>query len=533
MIETSTSASHSGNRPAEAAEPEGAARAGFTALSADDRKRLMEEATRDCSIFITDADDRIIVWSDGAEKLFGFSDVEALGKKPEALLLFRAPPSAEIRSELSTAGAEPATISLAPRCKDGRQLWCACRRKAAVGESGAKVAWHVFTDNTEQKHTEESLRATIEFKERLLANVSHELRTPLSAILLWAQLFEEQSTIDPDQLREGLDVIRKSAIEQRELIEDLIDTVRISQGKLRLERAPADLCHETRCALDIARSAARQKEIELYEQIDPALGVALVDPHRWKQIFWNLLSNAVKFTSHGGRIDFSIQRSGETVAIRVADTGKGISPEFLPSIFERFGQADGSTKRAHSGLGLGLGITRELVRLHGGTISAESAGLGRGAVFTVLLPLPEINPSMTSSAPPPRGSFAGVLSSKKILLVEDSAQTREALAAVLSVAGAQVTAMATASAALYEFRSNPPHLLISDLGLPHMDGNDLIIKVRSMEKMLRREPVPALVLTAYAGDLESRRAIQCGFTHYMTKPVEPVKLIEVLRSLLT
>jgi PAS domain S-box-containing protein len=531
MINTSSGVSdHSTLRPtAESAE---GTHEGLGALSANDRERLIAEATRDSAVLITDANDRILVWSEGAEKLFGFAGHEALGKKPESLLLIRATAAEKTTSPPANAG-EPASINVAPRCKDGRQLWCAWRRKAAVTENGAKAFWHCFSDHTEQKETEDLLRASIEAKERLLANVSHELRTPLSAILLWAQLFEEPSMIEPEQLREGLDVIRRSAIEQRELIEDLIDTVRISQGKLRLDRVAVDLCHETRCALDIARIAAREKEIEFYEQIDPALGVALVDPHRWKQIFWNLLSNAVKFTSHGGRIDFSIQRSGETVAIRVADTGKGISPEFLPSIFERFGQADGSTKRAHSGLGLGLGITRELVRLHGGTISAESAGLGRGAVFTVLLPLPEINPSMTSSAPLPRGSFAGVLSSKKILLVEDSAQTREALAAVLSVAGAQVTAMATASAALYEFRSNPPHLLISDLGLPHMDGNDLIIKVRSMEKMLRREPVPALVLTAYAGDLESRRAIQCGFTHYMTKPVEPVKLIEVLRSLLT
>ena len=491
--------------------------------------RMLATAAGERPVFISDEQDRVTFWSRGAELLLGYSSAEVIGRRLEAVAGEAMFGNAKFAQSLTPTAQKP-QLTTWLRHKNGGRLWCSLSCDAFQSAQGDAVFVNFFTDMTDRKQQEDQLRTSNEHKDRLLANVSHELRTPLSAILLWAQLFEEQTAIDPIQLKEGMEVIRKSACEQRELIEDLIDMIRIGQGKLRLDPVPVDLVSETLTGLGVSRIAAREKGVELEERIAPDLGIARVDPHRWKQIIWNLLSNAVKFTPAGGKIAVSVIRSGELVNIRVSDTGKGITADFLPSIFERFGQADSSTKRAYSGLGLGLGITQELVKLHGGTIIAESRGPGQGAVFTVEVPLPAIDhPPLLQ--PPAKTGIMGQLKSRRILVVEDCVETREALVAVLTEAGASVVATSSASAALYEFRANPPDFLVSDLGLPHMDGSDLISKIRSMEKMLRFSPVPAVVLTAHVGETESRRALQCGFSKHLAKPVEPRHLVQTLCSL--
>jgi PAS domain S-box-containing protein len=501
----------------------------FATLSPEDETRLLAAAASERPAFISDEQDRITFWSRGAEQLLGYSPAEVIGRRLESLAgeaMFG--PAKFADSPKSPAQKPQVTTWL--RHKNGARFWCSLSCDAFQSAPGETVFVTFLTDLTERKLQEDNLRTSNDHKDRLLANVSHELRTPLSAILLWSQLFEEQPVVDPTQLKEGMEVIRKSACEQRELIEDLIDMIGIGQGKLRLEPVLVDLASETLSGLSASRIAAREKGVDLAECIAPDLGIAQVDPHRWKQIIWNLLGNAVKFTPLGGKVTISVIRNGDLITIRVSDTGKGIAADFLPSIFERFGQADNSTKRAHSGLGLGLGITRELVKLHGGTISAESRGLGHGAVFTVELPLPAIVHTPLRQ-PQTKTGIVGQLKSRHILVVEDCAETREALVAVLTEAGASVVATSSASAALYEFRANPPDLLVSDLGLPHMDGSDLIMKIRMMEKMLRCPPVPALVLTAHAGEAELRRALQSGFSKHLAKPVEPLQLVQILCSM--
>lgn len=384
---------------------------------------------------------------------------------------------------------------------------------------------------------EQTARAAAEqanrIKDEFLAVLSHELRSPLNPILGWIKLLRT-GTLDAAKTAYALETIERNAKLQTQLIEDLLDVSRILRGKLSLTMIAVDLSLVIESALETVRLAAEAKAIAITLQIDPTSGSVVGDAARLQQVVWNLLSNAVKFTPNGGRINICLESKGDDVQIQVSDTGKGISPEFLPHIFEYFRQADSTTTRKFGGLGLGLAIVRQLVELHGGTIQADSAGEGQGSCFTVRLP---IHPSAKSQLKPTDYSPPSVDTTKlplqgiHVLLVDDETDTRDLGAFVLAEAGAQVTVAASAQEALEQFSQIHPDVVVSDIGMPEMDGYGLIKKIRAMPDN-QGGNVPAIALTAYAGETNQKQAIAAGFQRHLSKPMETLELVKVIQSIL-
>ena len=385
-------------------------------------------------------------------------------------------------------------------------------------------------------YTEE--REANRLKDEFLAIVSHELRTPLAAMLTWAGLLRG-GKLEPAAAARGVEVIERSAKAQAHLIDDLLDTSRIMTGKMRLDMQPLEVRAVIRCALDSVAPAAEAKSIALAAALDGVPARLLGDSDRLQQVMWNLLSNAIKFTPKGGRVDVRVRVANGDAEISVGDTGAGISPEFLPHVFDRFRQADSTSTRSHGGLGLGLAIVRHLVDLHGGTVHAESAGTGRGATFVVSLPLRELHEepaAATVTLARPRAPAPGVglepaldLRGLRVLLVEDDADGSEAIATVLGVAGAEVRSAGSTAAALEVLATWRPDVLVSDIGLPGEDGYTLLRRVRTLEDGGAR--LPAVALTAYAQAEDRIRALTAGFQAHVTKPVEPRAFLEVLAGL--
>lgn len=388
---------------------------------------------------------------------------------------------------------------------------------------------------------EQKARATAEaanrMKDEFLAVLSHELRSPLNAMLGWLTLLRTKN-FDEAATARALETIERNARAQAQLVEDLLDVSRIIQGKLRLNVRAVDLLPMIEAAIDTVRPAALAKNIQLQPVLDPAAGPVFGDSDRLQQVVWNLLSNAVKFTPKGGRVQIRLERVHSYVEIIVADTGKGINPEFLPYVFERFRQADSSITRSFGGLGLGLSIVRHLVDLHGGSVHVESPGEGQGTTFTVKLP---ISPVSSKTEEPERvhptvgGSFAfdctPRLDGLRILVVDDEVDARELLIQILVECGAQVVAVATADeviAALKEQTSDSPFdILISDIGMPEQDGYALLRRVRLLESN-QGGRIPAVALTAYARAEDRKAALLAGFQSHVAKPVEPGELIAVI-----
>jgi hypothetical protein len=398
-------------------------------------------------------------------------------------------------------------------------------------------------DLSKQKQLENRLRQQAEqleqanrIKDEFLAILSHELRSPLNAILGWTQLLRHRK-LDEGATVRALETIDRNAKLQTQLIEDLLDVSGIMRGKLSLNISLVNLASIIKDTIDTLRLAAQAKSIQIQSLIDPSVSVVSGDPNRLQQIIWNLLSNAVKFTPSEGRIDIVLERHGTQAQIQVSDTGKGISPEFLPFVFDYFRQADSSTTRAHGGLGLGLAIVRHLVELHGGTVSASSPGVGQGATFTVNLPL-QLNPKLKDSEQnlPSIGTAQAfsdglVLQGKQVLIVDDEVDTRDYYVAVLEECGASVTAVASAREALKAIAQQRPDILISDIGMPFEDGYALIRQVRALESE-QGEHLPAVALTAYAREADRQQAIAAGFERHLAKPVEPNELVAVVTYLL-
>jgi signal transduction histidine kinase/ActR/RegA family two-component response regulator len=373
-------------------------------------------------------------------------------------------------------------------------------------------------------------------KDIFLATLGHELRTPLNAILGWASILTGGCT--REDLTEGIEVIRRNALAQAKLIDDVLDVSRIISGKLRLDITQCDLTAAINAALDSVRSAADAKGIALHAALDPSACATSCDAIRIQQVVWNLLSNAIKFTQQGGRVSVTLSRDRSTTRIAVRDNGQGISEEFLPYVFERFRQADGSTRRKFSGLGLGLSIVKHIVELHGGSVRAESAGEGRGSTFTVLLPVravnvPQEDRDVDSASEPGKPDVTPAapvrLDGLRVLVVDDEADARRLIAKVLEDVGATVTVASGAREALESLRTNTPQVLISDIGMPEMDGFDLIRAVRSQGNTPR--DLPAVALTAFAQKEDQRRALLAGFQVHVPKPVDPYDLLTVVASL--
>lgn len=372
-------------------------------------------------------------------------------------------------------------------------------------------------------------------KDEFLATISHELRTPLTAILGWSRILHARQH-DPVSVARAIETIERNAKGLAQIVEDILDVSKIITGKLRLDFGPVDLQHVVTAAIFVVRPAAEAKGVTLAALADGPPCLVSGDPDRLQQIVWNLISNAVKFTPKGGRVEAAIERTSSNVRIRVTDTGQGIRADFLPFLFDRFRQEDSTTTRSHGGLGLGLAIVRHLVELHGGSVKAESEGEGRGSTFSVTLPAPEDldeDPSLRFPAPAEvRASVLPPMALRglRILAVDDEADARELVMMVLEKEGCVVTTVATAAEALASIDESPPDVFLCDIGLPHVDGYALIRRVRSMMKA-RGVRLAAVALTAYAREVERRRALAAGFDAHVPKPVDPAHLLQIVATL--
>jgi PAS domain S-box-containing protein len=377
-------------------------------------------------------------------------------------------------------------------------------------------------------------RAELEtrMKDEFLATLSHELRTPLNAILGWANLLRE--TEDPHEIAEGLEVIERNARAQTQIIEDLLDMSRIISGKVRLDVQRVDLLSVINSAIESVKPTAAAKEIRVTSALDPLAGPISGDPARLQQILWNLLTNALKFTERGGRVHVVLERVNSHLEISIADTGRGIDPDFLPHVFDRFRQADASSTREHRGLGLGLAIVKNLAELHGGSVRAKSPGLNKGSTFSIALPMvtADIDPERRHPRAATGESFDGKLDLHDVcvLAVDDEADARHLIKRILAGCGAQVETAESGAAALRFLRKARPHVLVMDIGMPQEDGYSAMRKIRQLSTE-EGGVVPAIALTAFARSEDRRRAILSGFQMHLAKPVEPAELIAMVASL--
>jgi len=389
-----------------------------------------------------------------------------------------------------------------------------------------------------EKIAREHAETANRLKDEFLAVVSHELRTPLNAINGWTYMLLTRTMSSANQVH-ALHSIQRQVRSQNQLINDLLDVARIASGKLRLDLRDVDCSKIIAAALDVVRPAAEAKQIQLIAEVDPGGTTLSADAERLQQVIWNLLSNAIKFTPNGGRIEIRLRPTDSGIEIVVSDTGQGITEDFLPFVFDRFRQADVSTTRAHGGIGLGLAIVRHLVELHGGTVVAESAGKGKGASFTVRLPVSRVKgrglkvPGRKWGEEEPRDTEVEdrqLLKGRRVLIVEDNSEDREVTVAELAHQGATVRASADAAAALIEVDRFQPDVLVSDIGLPGEDGYSLIRKIRA------RPPengglTPAIALTAYAGETSRQRALLAGYQKHVVKPADPIELAQTIFDL--
>lgn len=409
----------------------------------------------------------------------------------------------------------------------------------------------VFREITEQHRNQERVRQASAERERLLQNeraarteaeranrvkddfvamVSHELRTPLNAILGWTEILK-QKAIDSATLEHGVEVIARNTRLQAQLISDLLDISRIVSGKLILETESVDLTPLVRGSVEELERTATAKEVTLVTRFEATPHIA-GDPARLQQILWNLLSNAIKFTPRGGSVTVGLRTSGERVEITVTDTGCGIRPEFLPDIFERFRQDSALTTRREGGLGLGLSITKHLAELHGGSVHAWSAGEGKGTTFTVMLPL-RVASGLEEPAPVPDREDAAQVDSVslcgvRVLVVEDDQDSRDLIRRLLESHRARVDVAATAPEALEVIASGRPDILVSDIGLPDVDGYELIRRIRALADPIAN--IPAVALTAFARAQDRTQALRAGYNAHIAKPVEPAELVVTIGS---
>ena len=370
-------------------------------------------------------------------------------------------------------------------------------------------------------------------KDEFLATLSHELRTPLNAIMGWAHVLGQTSG-DRATVQRAAEVIRQNAAAQAQLIEDILDVSRVVGGRLVLDTRPVQMRIVIEDAIESLMPAATAKAINIERTLTSDIQV-FGDRDRLQQIVWNLVSNALKFTPKGGRIEVELHAEGGDAALRVTDTGIGIPADFLPFVFDRFRQADSSMSRRHSGLGLGMAIVRHLVELHGGTVSAESEGEGKGATFRLRLPTrsdaqPALEP--VDVRPARQDDEVGDLEhlhGVHILIVEDDADSRTVLALLLQKLGALVEAVASARDAVERVTNRRPDVLVSDIGMPDEDGYSLIRRVRQMPAD-RAKKLPAIALTAYARRQDAEAALGAGFDYHLSKPVAPAALIKAIKS---
>jgi signal transduction histidine kinase/ActR/RegA family two-component response regulator len=437
-----------------------------------------------------------------------------------------------MRVPLRVRGRPVGTISLA--CSDVRR----CFRSADL--AFAKELSHRASAALDNARTFHESQDANRAKDEFLATISHELRTPLNAILGWTTMLRRKPDVDA---KKALDTIERNARAQMRLIEDVLDVSRAVTGKLKIEPAEVDLGDVLRASVKVLTPMAEAKAIALDVRFEEGVCRLSGDADRLQQALWNVLQNAIKFTAKGGRVDVCSMRTEAGVEVVVADSGRGIRPDFLPFVFERFRQADSSTTRAEGGLGLGLAITKHIVELHGGTVSVRSRGEGHGTTFTIALPAHALEAPAASSTPgrsvkassgvylsPGGAEKVQDLSGVKILVCDDDEDGRELLAAVLAAEGADTFTAASGGAALEGFREFVPHVLISDVGMPHVDGYELIRQIRGLPEGEGGQ-VPAIALTAHSGGEDELKALLAGYQVYVTKPIDPDRLVKIVGHL--
>jgi PAS domain S-box-containing protein len=490
-------------------------------------------------------------WNQGAEKLFGYTASEIIGKSITILI----PPEnsdeeprilARIRRGEQIEHYETQRVR-----KDGSIVDVALTVSPIHGRNGAIIgASKIARDITERKKSEErreeALRETREarqqaeianrIKDEFLATISHELRTPLTSVLGWVRMLRG-GRLDPETTSKAMEVIDRNVRFQAQLIEDLLDISRITMGKLRLDVRPVQPAAIISAAVESLQLAADARQIRIQTVLDSHAGPVSGDFERLQQVVWNLLSNAIKFTPKRGRVQIVLERINSHVEIRVIDTGRGFKTEFVPYIFERFTQADAITTRTHGGLGMGLAISKAIVELHGGTITAYSEGEGTGATFTVNLPIMPVTRDIPAEERIHPRAWTEIslecppeVSGLKILVVDDDADTCEMIRTVLARCGGVVDIATNAELALEIFRERAPEIMICDIGMPDVDGYELIRRIREFEGNNGRR-VPAVALTAFARIEDRVRALAAGFQMHVAKPVEPGELLTIVASL--
>jgi PAS domain S-box-containing protein len=447
---------------------------------------------------------------------------------------------------------EPFEMEFRVRRHDGVFRWHLTRAMPLRDNEGRVIRW--FGTNTDIDasrlaamervtllENEQRARRAAELasraKDDFLATASHELRTPLNAIMGWARMLQ-MGQLDQITLRRAIDTIERNARAQVRLIEDILDGSRIITGQLHLEIRPLDMTTLVAAALDAVRPAAEAKRIALTTDVDPAAARIVGDPDRLQQVVWNLANNAIKFTPKDGAVNVALNRVGTDIELTVSDTGQGIDADFLPHVFERFRQAEGSTTRRYGGLGLGLALVRHLVEAHGGSVRAESGGSGRGATFSVTLPVQavfeDIGDAMPVSPDADRGVTTRVATLRgiSVLVVDDEADARDLVSTALRSKGAEVATAATAEEALGLVAAHAFMVMVSDIGMPTTDGYGLIDRIRTTTGA-RGLRLPAVALTAYSREEDRRRALAAGFQAFVSKPVDPEDLVNIVARVVT
>jgi PAS domain S-box-containing protein len=501
-------------------------------------------ASSDDAIIGKDLNSIITSWNLGAERIFGYTADEMIGTS--ILRLIPSDRQDEEREILShiRRGERVDHFETVRLAKDGRQLNLSITVSPIKDSAGRVVgASKVARDITERLfllESEREARSQAEranrIKDEFLATLSHELRTPLNAVLGWVSLLQREG-LQAEERKRGLDTIERNARVQVQIIDDLLDLSAIISGKVRLEVQRVDLPAILNESIETLRPTAEAKGIRLQVVVDPFAGPISGDPNRLKQIFWNLLSNAIKFTSKNGKVQVLLERVNSHVEVSVIDTGEGITPEFLPYVFDRFRQGDASTTRRHGGLGLGLAIVKQLVELHGGNIRVQSAGIGRGATFTLNLPLIALHIDPVNERRHPRAPLHPSeplpevsLTNLHVLVVDDDGDARDLLQRLLQMAGATVSMASSASEAMERILAERPDILVCDIGMPGEDGYTFIRRLRSIDET-QGSALPAVALSAYARSNDRTKAIRSGFQNHLAKPVEPAELLAVISSL--
>jgi len=501
-----------------------------------------------------DSDFRVSRWSQSAERLFGWKAHEVIGKHVNEWQFVFAD-DVDAVSLVTNRQREGVEVQGVQRnrnyTREGSVLFCEWYNSVLHDDRGRLVSvLSLVLDVTAREKAEEE-RAALFIRERdarqhaeeadrlkdeFLATLSHELRTPLTSILGWASMIRN-AEVEGSNAARAIETIERNARSQARLIDDLLDVSRIITGNLRLDLHPLNLAPIVEAAIDALRPTADVKGIQIKTEQLSSECLVKGDSNRLRQVIWNLLSNAIKFTQRGGVVMIDLRCVGGTVRLAVADTGEGISAEFLPYVFDRFRQAEGSLSRKQGGLGLGLAVVRHLVELHGGSIEAESAGLGQGSVFTVELPLAEErrDPARAEERRREverRRSKRGTvrLDGVHVLLVEDDDDSRKLLGTILKRYGARVTATKSAAEALSVFESEVPDLLVSDIGMPDQDGYELIQKLRALP-VEKGGQTPAIALTGYASRKDRERALAAGYHQHIAKPIEQSEMITAIAAL--